>query len=82
MNEVTFEGVKKIIVKHIGCNADEVMPQADFVDDLGVDSLDAVELVMAFEEAFDLEIPDEELEQIRTVQQAVDYLTVMTVKKQ
>jgi acyl carrier protein len=82
MNAVTFDSVKQIIVEQIGVDAEEVTPQANFVDDLGADSLDTVELVMAFEEAFDLEIPDEEVEGIRTVQQAVDYLAAKKMKRQ
>jgi acyl carrier protein len=66
--------VKKIIVEQLGVDEDEVTPDASFVDDLGADSLDTVELVMAFEEAFDIEIPDEDAEKIRTVQDAVDYI--------
>ncbi len=63
--------VKQIIVEQLGVDEAEVTPSASFVDDLGADSLDTVELVMAFEEAFDLEIPDEEAEKIRTVQDAI-----------
>ena len=68
------ERVKKIIVEQLGANADEVAPESAFVDDLGADSLDTVELVMAFEEEFDIEIPDEDAEKIQTVQDAVDYI--------
>ncbi len=68
------EKVKQIIVEQLGVDEAEVTPSASFVDDLGADSLDTVELVMAFEEAFDIEIPDEEAEKIRTVQDAVDYI--------
>ncbi len=68
------EKVKQIIVEQLGVDEAEVTPNASFVDDLGADSLDTVELVMAFEEAFDLEIPDEEAEKIRTVQDAIDYI--------
>jgi len=68
------ERVKQIIVEQLGVEETEVTPTASFVDDLGADSLDTVELVMAFEEAFDIEIPDEEAEKIRTVQDAVDYI--------
>jgi acyl carrier protein len=67
--------VKQIIVEQLGVDEAEVTANASFVDDLGADSLDTVELVMAFEEAFDIEIPDEEAEKIRTVQDAVDYIT-------
>ena len=66
--------VKEIIVEQLGVDEAEVTPTASFVDDLGADSLDTVELVMAFEEAFDIEIPDEDAEKIRTVQDAVDYI--------
>ena len=70
----TLEKVKKIIVEQLGVDADEVTPEASFVDDLGADSLDTVELVMGFEEEFDLEIPDEEAEKIAKVQDAVTYI--------
>jgi acyl carrier protein len=69
------EKVKQIIVEQLGVDEAEVTAKASFVDDLGADSLDTVELVMAFEEAFDIEIPDEDAEKIRTVQDAVDYIT-------
>jgi acyl carrier protein len=69
------EKVKQIIVEQLGVDEAEVTSNASFVDDLGADSLDTVELVMAFEEAFDIEIPDEEAEKIRTVQDAVDYIS-------
>ena len=68
------ERVKKIVVEQLGVNDGEVRPDASFVDDLGADSLDTVELVMALEEEFDCEIPDEEAEKIATVQQAIDYI--------
>jgi len=68
------EKVKQIIVEQLGVDEAEVTPNASFVDDLGADSLDTVELVMAFEEAFDIEIPDEDAEKIRTVQDAVTYI--------
>lgn len=68
------EKVKQIIVEQLGVDEAEVTSNASFVDDLGADSLDTVELVMAFEEAFDLEIPDEDAEKIRTVKDAVDYI--------
>jgi len=70
----TLEKVKKIIVEQLGVDADEVTSEASFVDDLGADSLDTVELVMAFEEEFDLEIPDESAEKITKVQDAVTYI--------
>jgi acyl carrier protein len=66
--------VKQIIVEQLGVDEGEVTPNASFVDDLGADSLDTVELVMAFEEAFDIEIPDEEAEKIKTVKNAIDYI--------
>ena len=68
------ERVKTIIVEQLGVDEGEVTPTASFVDDLGADSLDTVELVMALEEHFDIEIPDEDAEKIRTVQDAVDYI--------
>lgn len=68
------EKVKQIIVEQLGVDEGQVDSTASFVDDLGADSLDIVELVMAFEEAFDLDIPDEEAEKIRTVKDAVDYI--------
>ncbi len=69
------EKVKQIIVEQLGVDEAEVTPTASFVDDLGADSLDVVELVMAFEEAFEIEIPDEDAEKIKTVQEAMDYIT-------
>ncbi|ADN75602.1 acyl carrier protein [Ferrimonas balearica] len=68
------ERVKKIIVEQLGVKEEDVKPEASFVDDLGADSLDTVELVMALEEEFDTEIPDEEAEKITTVQAAIDYV--------
>lgn len=68
------ERVKKIIVDMLGVNPEDVVPSASFVNDLGADSLDTVELVMALEEEFETEIPDEEAEQINTVQAAIDYI--------
>ncbi len=68
------EKVQQIIVEQLGVDEGEVTANASFVDDLGADSLDTVELVMAFEEAFDIEIPDEEAEKIRTVQDAINYI--------
>jgi acyl carrier protein len=68
------ERVKQIIVEQLGVDESQVEPSASFVDDLGADSLDIVELVMAFEEAFDLDIPDEEAEKIKTVKDAIDYI--------
>lgn len=66
--------VKKIVAEQLGVKEDEVINTASFVEDLGSDSLDAVELVMALEEEFDTEIPDEEAEKITTVQAAIDYI--------
>ena len=66
--------VKSIIVEQLGVDANEVTPEASFVDDLGADSLDTVELVMAFEEAFNIEIPDEAAEKIQKVKDAVEYI--------
>jgi acyl carrier protein len=68
------ERVKKIITEQLGVDEEDVTPEANFVEDLGADSLDTVELVMAFEEEFGIEIPDEDAEKILTVQQAVDYI--------
>ncbi|EPZ98912.1 acyl carrier protein [Glaesserella parasuis] len=68
------ERVKKIIVDQLGAKAEDVKPEASFIEDLGADSLDTVELVMALEEEFDIEIPDEEAEKITTVQSAIDYV--------
>ena len=68
------EKVKQIIVDQLGVEVADVTPAASFVDDLGADSLDRVELVMALEETFDIEIPDEDAEKIITVQNAVDYI--------
>jgi len=67
--------VKKIVAEQLGVNEAEVKIESSFVDDLGADSLDTVELVMALEEEFECEIPDEDAEKITTVQQAVDYVT-------
>ncbi len=69
------ERVKKIIVEQLGVKEEEVVNTASFVDDLGADFLDTVELVMALEEEFDCEIPDEEAEKITSVQQAIDYVS-------
>jgi len=68
------EKVKSIIVEQLGVDANEVTPEASFVDDLGADSLDTVELVMAFEEAFNIEIPDEAAEKIQKVKDAIEYV--------
>ena len=68
------ERVKKVIMEQLGVKEDQVIDNASFVDDLGADSLDTVELVMALEEEFETEIPDEEAEKIASVQQAIDYI--------
>ena len=68
------ERVKEIIAKQLGVDQSEVTPEASFVEDLGADSLDTVELVMAFEEAFNIEIPDEDAEKISKVKDAIDYI--------
>ncbi len=68
------QSVKEIIAKQLGVDIAEVKPEASFVEDLGADSLDTVELVMAFEEGFNIEIPDEDAEKIMKVQDAVDYI--------
>lgn len=67
--------VKQIIAEKLGVSEDKVNPQASFVDDLGADSLDQVELIMAFEDAFDVEIPDEDAEKLKSVRDALDYLS-------
>jgi acyl carrier protein len=72
--------VKKIIVDQLGVTEEEVKPEASFVDDLGADSLDTVEMVMAFEEEFNIEIPDEDAEKIKTVKDAVDYINKKAAK--
>lgn len=70
----TEDRVKDIIVEQLGVDRDEVTPEASFIEDLGADSLDTVELVMALEEEFDIEIPDEEAEKISTVGEAVEHI--------
>ena len=75
------ERVKQIIVEQLGVDEAQVEDNASFVDDLGADSLDIVELVMAFEEAFELEIPDEDAEKIATVKDAVAYIENKSAKK-
>ncbi len=74
MNQEIFKLVKKVIVDQLEVDEEKVVPNASFTDDLGADSLDIVELVMAFEEEFDIEIPDEAAEKILTVQEVVDYI--------
>ena len=70
----TAERVKKIVVEHLGVESEKVTEEASFIDDLGADSLDIVELVMAFEEEFGVEIPDDAAEKITTVKDAIDYI--------
>ena len=69
------ERVKKIVAEQLGSGEDEITNESSFIDDLGADSLDTVELVMALEEEFDIEIPDDDAEKIATVQAAIDYVT-------
>ena len=73
MSEIETK-VKEIIVEQLSVNADDVVPEAKFIEDLGADSLDQVELVMALEEEFDLDIPDEEAEKLVTVGSAIDFI--------
>lgn len=74
------EKVKDIIVEQLGVNPEQVTPQASFIEDLGADSLDTVELVMAFEEEFNVEVPDEDAEKLQTVGDVVTYITEKTAK--
>ncbi|WP_393013827.1 acyl carrier protein [Limnothrix redekei] len=74
MQDQIFEKVKKIVADQLSVEVEQVVPAASFSNDLGADSLDTVELVMALEEEFDIEIPDEAAEKITTVQEAVDYI--------
>ena len=74
------ERVKNIIVEQLGVEADQVKPEAQFVNDLGADSLDTVELIMALEEEFDIEIPDDKAEKIKTVGEAVSYIEAAAKK--
>ena len=74
MSENTLNRLKKVVAEQLDVSEEEITENASFVEDLGADSLDMVELVMAFEEAFDIEIPDEDAEKIQTVNDAVTYL--------
>ncbi|MXV44482.1 acyl carrier protein [Saccharibacter sp. 17.LH.SD] len=74
-NEDIADKVKKIVVEHLGVDESKVTPNASFIDDLGADSLDTVELVMAFEEAFSVEIPEDTAEKIATVSDAINYIS-------
>ncbi|MDE2654861.1 MAG: acyl carrier protein [Gemmatimonadetes bacterium] len=74
MSDTAEARVKEIIIDELGVEADKVTPDASFVDDLGADSLDTVELIMAFEEEFEIDIPDEDAEKMRTVGDAVSYI--------
>jgi len=76
----TFDRVKKVVVNQLEVSEEEVTPTASFVDDLGADSLDVVELVMGLEEEFDIEIPDEDAEKIATVGDAVSYIDSKTAQ--
>ncbi len=73
MSEIA-DKIKQIVVEHLGVDADKVTLEASFIDDLGADSLDTVELVMAFEEEFEVEIPEDAAEKIATVKDAIDYI--------
>ncbi len=74
MSEIA-DKVKKIVVEHLGVDEDKVKDTSSFIDDLGADSLDTVELVMAFEEEFEIEIPDDAAEKIQTVNDAIEFIT-------
>ena len=74
MSTTTEEKVKKIVMDHLGIDEGKILPDSRFIDDLGADSLDTVELVMAFEEQFGIEIPDDAAETISTVQNAIDFI--------
>lgn len=78
--EDTTRRVKDLIAESLGVNPTEVLPDASFIDDLGADSLDIVELVMAIEKEFDIEIPDEDAEKISTVRDAIDYISNKVTK--
>ena len=74
MTDNVEERVKKIVIEHLGVDESKAVPEASFIDDLGADSLDTVELVMAFEEEFGCEIPDEAAEKILTIRDAINYI--------
>jgi len=74
MTEEIMEKISKVIIEKLGVKEDQVTPEATFVDDLGADSLDQVELIMALEDAFDIEIPDEEAEKLKKVQDVIEYV--------
>jgi len=76
----TFDRVKKVIIDRLDVSEEQVTANAHFIEDLGADSLDVVELVMGLEDEFEIEIPDDEAEKIQTVQQAVDYIEAQTAK--
>jgi acyl carrier protein len=78
MSMVAEERIKKIIAEQLGVEEEDVLPDASFVEDLGADSLDTVELVMALEEEFDVEIPDEDAEKIQKVSQVIEYIKEKT----
>ena len=69
-----LDKIREIVVEQLGVDAEQVVPEANFVEDLGADPLDTVELIMAFEEEFDVEIPDTDAEKIKTVQDVIDYI--------
>ncbi len=75
MSEDIKQKIAKVIVEKLGVTEDQVKPEASFIDDLGADSLDTVELVMALEDEFDIEIPDEEAEKLKKVKDVIDYVT-------
>lgn len=74
-NEEIFEKVKKVVIEQLGVEADKVKNETIFADDLGMDSLDVVEFIMALEETFDIEIPDEDAEKMKTIEDTVNYIS-------
>ncbi len=74
-NEEIFEKVKKVVIEQLGVEADKVKNETVFADDLGMDSLDVVEFIMALEETFDIEIPDEDAEKMKTIEDTVNYIS-------